>query len=124
KLKLRAGTLAPAASVPESSELSSAAILSTPRCHPDGAVIRRAEKAAEVAEGYQPRPDSGAGFAAKVTFDALGSHIAEPLTQKPLLAGDSIDIAFSIGHNDHPEYGGLELSLRDFKVADNGSRPI
>jgi len=32
------------------------------------------------------------------------------------LAGDSIDIAFTVG-NDHPEYGGLELSLRDFQIA-------
>ena len=31
------------------------------------------------------------------------------------LAGDTLDIAFTIGHNDHPEYGGLELSLRDFQ---------
>ena len=41
--------------------------------------------------------------------------MAERLQQSPLLAGDAIDIAFTIGHNDHPEYGGLELSLRDFK---------
>jgi hypothetical protein len=41
--------------------------------------------------------------------------MAERLQQTPLLAGDSIDIAFSIGQNDHPEYGGLELSLRDFR---------
>ncbi len=42
--------------------------------------------------------------------------MAERLQQTPLLAGDSIDIAFTIGHNDHPEYGGLELSLRDFRT--------
>ena len=41
--------------------------------------------------------------------------MAERLEQSPLLAGDAIDIAFSIGHNDHPDFGGLELSLRDFK---------
>jgi single-stranded-DNA-specific exonuclease len=51
----------------------------------------------------------------KMTFDALGWHMAERLTQTPLLAGDTIDIAFTVGQNDHPEYGGLELSLRDFK---------
>jgi len=34
--------------------------------------------------------------------------------QSPLLAGDAIDIAFTVGHNDHPEYGGLELTLLDF----------
>ena len=42
--------------------------------------------------------------------------MAERLQQTPLLAGDSVDVAFTIGHNDHPEYGGLELSLRDFKI--------
>ena len=36
--------------------------------------------------------------------------------QTPLLAGDTVDIAFTVGHNDHPEYGGLELTLRDFKI--------
>jgi hypothetical protein len=41
--------------------------------------------------------------------------MAERLKAAPLLAGDNIDIAFTIGHNDHPDFGGLELSLRDFK---------
>jgi single-stranded-DNA-specific exonuclease len=107
----------------ESDELSAAAILATPRCHPDGAAIRRDERAAAAAEAYassdQPRPenrDLRTELASKVTFDALGWHMAERLQQTPLLAGDAIDVAFTIGHNDHPEYGGLELSLRDFKI--------
>ena len=49
-------------------------------------------------------------------FDALGWRMAEQLQQTPLLAGDAIDIAFTIEHNDHPEFGGLELSLRDVKM--------
>ena len=95
-------------------ELSAAAILATPRCHPDGAAIRRDEKAAAAshASGNPLRN----GLTTKMTFDALGWHMAERLQQKPLLAGDPLDIAFTIGHNDHPEYGGLELSLRDFKM--------
>jgi single-stranded-DNA-specific exonuclease len=111
KLKLRAGQSAIASE--ESTELSAAAILATPRCHPDGAAIGRAERAAAVAEAQAGplRTD----FRTKITFDALGWHMAERLQQTPLLAGDSIDIAFTIGHNDHPEYGGLELSLRDLK---------
>ena len=48
-------------------------------------------------------------------FDALGWNMADRLQQSPLLAGDAIDIAFTIGHNDHPDFGGLELTLRDFK---------
>jgi single-stranded-DNA-specific exonuclease len=113
KLKLRAVDPPPA----DEHELSSAAILATPSCHPDGAAIRRSEKAAAVAEGQQLRTENREPRTGlKITFDALGWHMAERLQQTPLLAGDPIDVAFTIGHNDHPEYGGLELSLRDFKV--------
>ena len=42
--------------------------------------------------------------------------MVDRLQQSPLLAGDAIDIAFTIGHNDHPDFGGLELTLRDFKA--------
>jgi single-stranded-DNA-specific exonuclease len=51
----------------------------------------------------------------RVAFDALGWHMAERMAQTPLVVGDTLDVAFTIGHNDHPEYGGLELSLRDLK---------
>ncbi len=101
KLKVRAGA--------ETRELSAAAILATPRCHPDGAAIRREERATAVAEGRDQ-------FKTRMTFDALGWHMAERLAQNPLLAGDALDIAFTIGNNDHPEYGGLELALRDFQA--------
>jgi len=101
KLKLKA------AEKPEQPELSEVAVLTTPRCHPDGAAIRREEKitAKLSAEKREVR----------IVFDALGWNMAERLQQSPLLAGDSIDIAFTIGHNDHPDFGGLELTLRDFK---------
>src|SRR6202035_3047202 len=52
KLKLRAGAIGNNAASCEVEELSAAAILATPRCHPDGATIRRSERAAAVAEGY------------------------------------------------------------------------
>jgi single-stranded-DNA-specific exonuclease len=129
KLKLRAGgvrnsapsveTLLARSPAAESEDLSAAAILATPRCHPDGAAIRRGEKAAAVAEGYTsgtPLRTENRELRSKITFDALGWHMAERLLQTPLLAGDQIDIAFTIGNNDHPEYGGLELSLRDFQI--------
>jgi len=123
KLKLR--TRQSAVASEESTELSAAAILATPRCHPDAAAIGRAERAAAVAEAQagslrtenrELRAASRADFRTRITFDALGWHMAERLQQTPLLAGDSVDIAFTIGRNDHPEYGGLELSLRDFKI--------
>jgi single-stranded-DNA-specific exonuclease len=110
KLKLRAGQPPRSEELPE---LSAAAILATPGCHPDGAAIRRDERAAAIAQvqGHSLRTD----FRSKIAFDALGWHMAERLQQSPLLAGDSVDIAFTIGQNDHPAYGGIELSLRDLK---------
>ena len=115
KLKVRAGA--------EARELSAAAILATPSCDPDGAAIRREEKAAAVAEinavGSILSTESRgwrSDFRNKITFDALGWHMAERMQKTPLLAGDAIDVAFTIGNNDHPEYGGLELSLRDFQI--------
>ncbi len=125
KLKLKAGQVVPASE--ESSELSAAAILATPRCHPDGAAIRRSETNAALTEtrAGSPRIESRE-LRTKVVFDALGWHMAERLQQTPLLAGDSIDIAFTIGHNDHPEYGGLELTLRDINTpvtTDGSARP-
>ena len=130
KLKFRAGEKIEeleASASDDLEELSAAAILATPRCHPDGAAIRRSEKVAAIAES-QDQLGNGSreqrtDLKSRVIFDALGWHMAERMQQTPLLAGDSLDIAFTIGHNDHPEYGGLELSLRDFKTpaTTNGS---
>jgi single-stranded-DNA-specific exonuclease len=115
KLKLKAGEATRSHEFsPETSgkeELLPVAVLATPRCHPDGAAIRREEKAE--AKGFQLRTENRE---LRTAFDALGWRMAERLQQSPLLAGDAIDIAFTIGHNDHPDFGGLELSLRDFKV--------
>lgn len=132
KLKLREGESRAVSSVEESEELSAAAILAMPRCHPDGAAIRRSEREAAVSiqsangaslrtDNREPRIDRELKTKLKITFDALGWHMAERLQKAPLLAGDTIDIAFTIGHNDHPEYGGLELSLRDFKTRSSHS---
>jgi single-stranded-DNA-specific exonuclease len=127
KLKLKAGEeirgheFSPQESAQESAqqserqELSAVAILATPSCHPDGAAIRRTEKAE--AKGFQLRTENRElrTGAARTVFNTLGWHMAERLQQSPLLAGDAIDIAFTIGHNDHPDFGGLELTLRDLK---------
>jgi single-stranded-DNA-specific exonuclease len=134
KLKLRAGEQGPVQTVSAAAgedepanggssdqavagqELSAVAILATPRCHPDGAAIRRAEKGASAKElRTENRELRTTSWRKSITFDALGWRMAERLQQSPLLAGDTIDIAFTIGHNDHPEYGGLELSLRDLR---------
>jgi single-stranded-DNA-specific exonuclease len=55
------------------------------------------------------------GWRRSLTYKATGWRLAERAQQEKLLPGDHLDIAFNIGHNDHPEFGGIELSLRDFK---------
>jgi single-stranded-DNA-specific exonuclease len=81
-------------------EVSAEAIAVTPRCHPDSASIprRRSEN-----------------WRRSVTYTALGWQLGERVQQAQLLPGDALDIAFSLDENDHPEFGGLELSIRDFK---------
>ena len=80
-------------------ELSAEAIAATPRCHPDSAAIPRR-----------------AGWRKAITHTACGWHMAERIHEARLLPGDCMDIAFSVDYNDHPEFGGIELSLRDFKA--------
>jgi single-stranded-DNA-specific exonuclease len=60
------------------------------------------------------------GWRKSIVHDALGWRMAERIQQAELLPGDTLDIAFTLDHNDHPEFGGLELSLRDFRTTDSG----
>ena len=50
-----------------------------------------------------------------VTFKAMGWGLKESCERMQLLAGDRVNIAYTLGLNDHPEFGGLELTLRDIK---------
>ena len=59
----------------------------------------------------------GRKFAAGIP--AIGWGMAERLRQEQVLAGDVLDVAFTVEHNNHPEFGGLELRLCD--VARAGS---
>jgi single-stranded-DNA-specific exonuclease len=73
--------------------------------------------------GVLPRvhaQSSDRGWRKSIVHDALGWRMAERIQQAELLPGDALDIAFTLDHNDHPEFGGLELSLRDFKTTDSG----
>jgi single-stranded-DNA-specific exonuclease len=53
----------------------------------------------------------GRGFASGIP--ALGWGMAERFREEQVLAGDVVDVAFTVEHNDHPEFGGLELRLCD-----------
>jgi single-stranded-DNA-specific exonuclease len=114
KLKLKSDDQ-PIEDQPRQPEFAEIAVLTTPRCHPDGGAIRRDEK-----PGAAPRQLRSENRQLRTVFDALGWNMAERLQQSALLAGDAIDIAFTIGHNDHPDFGGLELALRDFKLLPQG----
>jgi len=120
KLKLAAALEQPE-SQPDGNGRSAEAVLVAPSCDPDSAEITRGERrAAEAVRAQGGTSNTGVADARRdwrrnITFDALGWHMAERFEAAKLLAGDTLDIAFTVGHNDHPEYGGLELSLRDFK---------
>jgi single-stranded-DNA-specific exonuclease len=118
KMKFKSG---PVARLTEESEMLKIAVPTTPHSYSSGAAVGQKGTAAAVAETQNGTLETEnrelrTDFRSKITFDALGWHMAERLAETPLLAGDTIDIAFSVGHNDHPEYGGLELSLRDFRA--------
>jgi single-stranded-DNA-specific exonuclease len=94
-------------------ELSDAAVLTTARCHPDSAVLPRLHA-----------QSSDDGWRTSVTYNALGWRMAERIQQTQLLPGDALDVAFTIDYNEHPEFGGLELSLRDFKTPQHPARSL
>ena len=95
-----------------------------------GAVRKRESTVMElhpVLTGPSPattRPSSSASFLAvdsespaswrdNISFKAMGWGMKECCDRLQLLAGDRLDIAYSLGTNDHPEFGGLELTLKD-----------
>ena len=61
--------------------------------------------------------DTGNGWRRSISNNAVGWRLAGRIAQEKLLPGDQMEVAFSLDHNEHPEFGGIELSLRDFKSA-------
>jgi single-stranded-DNA-specific exonuclease len=95
----------------------------TPRCHPDAAAISRRDggvvtglhpvTAGQSPAATQANPSARPSWRNNIAFKAMGWGLKESCDRLQLLAGDRLDIAYSLGMNDHPEFGGLELSLRD-----------
>ena len=50
-------------------------------------------------------------------FDAMGWRMVERTEKEPLVAGDVLDIAFTVEKNSNPEFAGMRLSLRDYAMA-------
>jgi len=61
--------------------------------------------------------NAGNGWRRSLSHKAVGWRLAERVAKENLLPGDQIEIAFTLDQNEHPEFGGIELSLRDFKTA-------
>src|SRR5215467_13567355 len=55
--------------------------------------------------------DSKASF----NYEAVGWRMAERLQAEALQPGDNLDVAFTVGMNSHPDFGGLELTLEDYR---------
>lgn len=67
-----------------------------------------------VQAGQSPAPaQPSPSWRNNIAFKAMGWGLKESCDRLQLLAGDRLDIAYSLGMNDHPEFGGLELTLRD-----------
>jgi single-stranded-DNA-specific exonuclease len=61
----------------------------------------------------QKRPDAKASY----NYEVVGWRMAQRAQAEALQPGDNLDVAYKIGMNVHPEYGGLELTLEDFRKA-------
>ena len=69
------------------------------------------------AAGQTPATTQSFSWRDNIAFKAMGWGLKESCDSLQLLAGDRLDIAYSLGMNDHPEFGGLELTLRDLMRA-------
>ena len=49
--------------------------------------------------------------------EVLGWRMAERVAQDGLVAGDVLDLAFTLDYNEHPEFGGVQLNLVDYTRA-------
>ncbi len=63
------------------------------------------------------RPSTPPRTSFQRAHDVLGWRMADRLEQQNLLAGDILDLAFTIDYNEHPEFGGVQLNLIDFTAA-------
>ncbi len=50
-------------------------------------------------------------------FDALAWRMHERVSSEALVAGDSLDLAFRLSRNDHPDFGGgVQLEIIDWDL--------
>jgi single-stranded-DNA-specific exonuclease len=57
-------------------------------------------------------------------FDAMAWRMAERISKEGILANDCVDAAFTLDENTHPEFGGIELRVCDFRRSENPMKGI
>ena len=60
----------------------------------------------------------GASTGNNKSWQAMAWRMADRLSADPLVVGDALDVAFTLEMNDHPDFGGLELRLSDYRRSD------
>jgi single-stranded-DNA-specific exonuclease len=55
------------------------------------------------------------GMKPSYIYDAVGWRMAGRLNSETLGPGDQLDLAFTVTVNEHPDFGGLQLNLEDFR---------
>ena len=54
--------------------------------------------------------------------EVVAWRMAERSAQEALALGDVLDLAFTLDYNDHPDFGGLQLTLVDFARSEQSRR--
>ncbi|HEU5413906.1 MAG TPA: single-stranded-DNA-specific exonuclease RecJ [Candidatus Angelobacter sp.] len=64
------------------------------------------------------------GLKDSFNYEAMGWRMAERLEAENMQPGDRLDIAFKVAINFHPDFGGLELMLEDFRKSAPAVIPV
>src|SRR5579859_5508226 len=68
----------------------------------------------------QARPDGSPSY----NYEAMGWRMADRLADGDYQSGDHLDLAFTLTMNEHPDFGGLELVMEDFRRAISVALPV
>ncbi len=68
----------------------------------------------------QTLPDGRSSY----NYEAMGWRMAERLAGESYIPGDRLDLAFTVTVNNHPDFGGLELVLEDFRKSAAVAIPV
>ncbi len=56
-------------------------------------------------------------------IEVVGWRMAERAAQESLVLGDTLDVAFTVDYNAHPDFGGVQLTLGDFTRSERATVP-